>query len=63
MFITQRAFAVGVVMLSAMRLNEILEAIPTLSFAERQQLARRAIEEDEVLTPKEKAILEEECGF
>lgn len=59
MFITQLAFAFGVVMLSAMSLNEILEAIPTLSFAERQQLVRRAIEEDEVLTPEEEAILEE----
>ena len=42
-----------------MSLNEILEAIPKLSFAERQQLVRRAIEADEDLTPEEEAILEE----
>lgn len=41
-----------------MSLNEILEAIPKLSFAERQQLVRRAIEADEDLTPQEEAILE-----
>ncbi len=48
-----------VVKLWAMSLNEILEAIPKLSFAERQQLVRRAIEADEDLTPEEEAILEE----
>ncbi len=46
-------------MLWAMSLNEILAAIPKLSFAERQQLVRRAIEADEDLTPEEEAILEE----
>jgi hypothetical protein len=40
-------------------LNEILEAIPKLSFAERQQLVRRAIEADDDLTPREEAVLEE----
>ena len=39
-------------------LNEILEAIPKLSFAERQQLVRRAIEADDDLTPREEAVLE-----
>ena len=42
-----------------MSLTEILAEIPKLSFAERQELVRRAIEvEDEELTPEEKAILE-----
>ena len=42
-----------------MSLTEILAEIPKLSFAERQELIRRAIEvEDEELTPEEKAILE-----
>ncbi len=41
-----------------MSLNEILEAIPKLSFAERQQLVRRAIEADEELTPQEEAVLD-----
>jgi hypothetical protein len=42
-----------------MSLTEILAAIPQLSFAERQQLIRRAIEvEDEELTPEEQAILD-----
>ncbi len=41
-----------------MSLNEILEALPKLSFAERQQLVRRAIEADEDLTPEQEAILE-----
>ena len=41
-----------------MSLIEILAAIPQLSFAERQQLVRRAIEvEDEELTPEEETIL------
>lgn len=40
-----------------MSLTEILEAIPKLSFAERQQLVRRAIEADEDLTPEEEAVL------
>jgi hypothetical protein len=41
-------------------LTEILAEIPKLSFAERQELVRRAIEvEDEELTPEEKAILDE----
>ena len=39
-------------------MNEILEAIPKLSFAERQQLVRRAIEADEELTVHEEAVLE-----
>jgi putative addiction module component (TIGR02574 family) len=43
-----------------MSLTEILAEIPKLSFAERQELVRRAIEvEDEGLTPEEKAILAE----
>ncbi|MGB8341428.1 MAG: hypothetical protein WCE51_07560 [Chthoniobacterales bacterium] len=42
----------------AVSLNEILEAIPKLSFAERQQLVRRAIEADDDLTPHEEAVLE-----
>ena len=43
-----------------MSLTEILAEIPKLSFAERQELVRRAIEvEDEELTPEEKAILNE----
>ena len=41
-----------------MSLNEILEAIPNLSFAERQQLVRRAMEADEELTPQEEAVLD-----
>ena len=43
-----------------MSLTEILAEIPSLSFAERQELVRRAIavEEDE-LTPEENAILDE----
>jgi len=43
-----------------MSLTEILAEIPKLSFAERQELVRRAIAvEDEDLTPEEKAILDE----
>jgi putative addiction module component (TIGR02574 family) len=43
-----------------MSLTEILDEIPKLSFAERQELVRRAIEvEDADLTPEEKAILDE----
>ncbi len=42
-----------------MSLNEILEEIPKLSFAERQQLVRRAIEADDDLTPREEAVLEQ----
>ena len=43
-----------------MGLTEILSEIPKLSFAERQELVRRAIAlEDEELTPEENAILEE----
>lgn len=42
-----------------MSLNEILEEIPKLSFADRQQLVRRAIEADEELSPQEEAILAE----
>ncbi|MCA1658375.1 MAG: addiction module protein [Verrucomicrobiaceae bacterium] len=41
-----------------MSLHEILETIPKLSFAERQQLIRRAIEADEELTPHEQAVLD-----
>jgi hypothetical protein len=41
-------------------LTEILAEIPKLSFAERQQLMRRALElEDDELTPEEKAILDQ----
>ena len=42
-----------------MSLNEILEAIPKLSFAERQELVRRAVEADEELTAQEEAVLDE----
>jgi putative addiction module component (TIGR02574 family) len=43
-----------------MSLTEILAEIPKLSFAERQELVRRAIAvEDEELTLEEKAILDE----
>ena len=43
-----------------MSFTEILAEIPKLSFAERQELVRRAIAvEDEDLTPEEKAILDE----
>jgi putative addiction module component (TIGR02574 family) len=43
-----------------MSLTEILAEIPKLSFAERQELVRRAIEiEDQGLTPEEKSILDE----
>ena len=43
-----------------MSLNEILAEIPKLSFTERQELVRRAIEvEDGELTPEEKAVLSE----
>ncbi len=41
-----------------MSLSEILDEIPKLSFAERQQLVRRAIEADEELTPQEEALLD-----
>jgi hypothetical protein len=42
-----------------MSLTEILAIIPKLSFAERQELVRHAIEvEDDELTPDEKVILE-----
>jgi putative addiction module component (TIGR02574 family) len=43
-----------------MSLTEILAEIPKLSFAERQELVRRAIEvEDHNLTAEEKAVLDE----
>ena len=43
-----------------MSLAEILAEIPKLSFAERQELVRRAIAlEDEELTPEENVILDE----
>ena len=43
-----------------MSLTEILAEIPKLSFTERQELVRRAIElEDGDLTSEEKAILDE----
>jgi putative addiction module component (TIGR02574 family) len=43
-----------------MSLTEILAEIPKLSFAERQELVRRAMKiEDQGLTPEEKAILDE----
>jgi putative addiction module component (TIGR02574 family) len=41
-------------------LTEILAEIPKLTFAERQELVRRAIEvEDGDLSPEEKAVLKE----
>ena len=40
-----------------MSLNDIPDAIPKLSFAERQQLVRRALEADEELTPQEETVL------
>jgi len=43
-----------------MSLTEILAEIPKLSFAERQELVRRAIEvEDQDLTAEERAILDQ----
>ncbi len=43
-----------------MSLTEILAEIPKLSFAERQELVRRAIAiEDDELTPEENAILDQ----
>lgn len=43
-----------------MSLTEILAEIPKLSFAERQELVRRAIEvEDQDLTTEEKTILDQ----
>jgi putative addiction module component (TIGR02574 family) len=43
-----------------MSLTEILAEIPKLSFAERQELVRRAISvEDDELTPEENAILDQ----
>jgi putative addiction module component (TIGR02574 family) len=43
-----------------MSLTEILAEIPKLSFAERQELIRRAIEvEDQDLTAEEKAVLDQ----
>jgi putative addiction module component (TIGR02574 family) len=43
-----------------MSLTEILAEIPKLSFAERQELVRRAIEvEDQEVTAEEKAILDQ----
>jgi putative addiction module component (TIGR02574 family) len=43
-----------------MSLTEILAEIPKLSFAERQELVRRAIAvEDEEITSEEKAILDD----
>ena len=43
-----------------MGLTEILAEIPKLSFAERQELVRRAIEvEDQELTAEERAILDQ----
>ncbi len=43
-----------------MSLTEILAEIPKLSFAERQELVRRAIAvEDDPLTPEEIAILDQ----
>jgi hypothetical protein len=43
-----------------MSLTEILAEIPKLSFAERQELVRRAIEvEDQDLTAEEKTILDQ----
>jgi putative addiction module component (TIGR02574 family) len=43
-----------------MSLTEILAEIPKLSFAERQELVRRAIEvEEHDLTAEEKAVLTE----
>jgi putative addiction module component (TIGR02574 family) len=43
-----------------MSLSEILAEIPKLSFAERQELVRRAIAiEDEEITAEEKAVLDD----
>jgi hypothetical protein len=43
-----------------MSLAEILDELPKLSFAERQELIRRAVELDEdELTPEEEAIINE----
>jgi putative addiction module component (TIGR02574 family) len=43
-----------------MSLTKILAEIPKLSFAERQELVRRAISvEDDELTPEENAILDQ----
>lgn len=43
-----------------MSLTEILAEIPKLSFAERQELVRRAIAiEDDDITPEENAILDQ----
>lgn len=39
-----------------------LDEIPKLSFAERQQLVRRAIEADEELTPQEETALAARLG-
>jgi putative addiction module component (TIGR02574 family) len=41
-----------------MSFAEILEEIPKLSFAERQELVRRAIALDDELTPEENALLD-----
>jgi hypothetical protein len=40
-----------------MRLSEVLATMPTLSFAERQEVVRLAIELDEQLSPEEEAVL------
>ena len=42
-----------------MSLTEILSEIPKLSFAERQELVRAAIEFDEQITAEESALLDE----
>ena len=43
-----------------MSFTEILAEIPKLSFAERQELVRRAISvEDDELTPEENAVLDQ----
>ncbi|MEP6822414.1 MAG: hypothetical protein ABI946_08700 [Chthoniobacterales bacterium] len=41
-----------------MSLQEMLETIPKLPFADRQQLIRRAIEADEDLTAHEESVIE-----
>jgi putative addiction module component (TIGR02574 family) len=43
---------------AAMSFAEILDEIPKLSFAERQELVRRAIALDDEFTPEENAILD-----
>ena len=41
-----------------MSFTEMLEEIPKLSFAERQEIVRRALEVDDVLSPEDDALLD-----